>query len=236
MRLLGRRPRPFHPLSGGPGSREPFLGQPPRTPQLDRVRQSRLHAAQLGAQRVPDLPRPLLRQAQPLVAQHLGEERRALPGLLRDQDRELFLPGEVGVGKLFVRHADDLLEPLGHGAERVGYALAVLEQLRVVQAAQHAVFVPAQPELELDFHVRPALGREPADGFAVAARRRRPVDRPGQRLQQRGLARPVRPEDARNAGAELDRCVQVDEHIRRLLDVAALVEPERDVIETPTRR
>src|SRR5207245_5948271 len=52
--------------------------------------------------------------------------------------------------------------------------------------------------------VRPTFGSEPADGVAITARRLRPVDRPRHRLQQRGLARAVRPEDPGDAGAELD--------------------------------
>ena len=55
----------------------------------------------------------------------------------------------------------------------------------------------AQLEIELHAHLRAWTGAIEADGVARATRRRRPVQRPGDALEDRRLAGAVRPDDTR---------------------------------------
>src|SRR5207245_1225875 len=142
-------------------------------------------------------------------------------------------------GAFLRRYAGRRVESVGARALRAGDPLAVLEQFRVVQAPDHPVLVATEPELELHFDVRPALGREPPDGVAVAACRLGPVDRPGHRLQQGRLARAVGPENARDPGAELDVRGLVLAEIRQAqaaeLHQTAASRPACSTYSTPTR-
>ena len=129
----------------------------------------------------------------------------------RRHDRELLLAGEVGVEELVAGHAQEAGDPLGDGADAVGdrRRIAVLVELGAVERAKDAVLVGAEREVELDLH--PGARRRPAaaNGLPAAARGRHAVHRPGDGLEQGGLARAVGADDAGEAGAELELGVLV---------------------------
>ena len=77
-------------------------------------------------------------------------------------------------------------------------------QRRGRQAPRHAVLVRAQTEVQLHLDPGAALRPEPADRILVAAHRLNAVDRPGDGLQDGGLAGAVRAEDARDSLTECE--------------------------------
>ncbi len=194
--------------------------------QIDQPGAERVVA---GAERRPPLLEPVLRGPDPLVPEDAREELRALGRGHRRHDGELLLPGEVGVEELVARHAEETGDALGDGADRVGdrRRIAVLVELGAVQGAQDAILVGAEGELELDLHPRARRRAATADGLPAAARRRHAVHRPGDGLEQRGLAGAVGADDAREARAELEIGVLV---------LAEIAEPQPvDLHQAPAR-
>ncbi len=173
------------------------------------VGQRGLEPAQLRRERVADLAHALLREPQPLVAQHLRQERRPLGLAERRHHLELLLAREVGAEELLVRHPQRLRELVRHGLEGIGDEPPVLVQRGRGQAARDAVFVGPKPEFELHFDAGPAFGADPPDRILVPARRLRAVQRPRDRLEDRGLPGPVGADDPCDAGAELELGVGV---------------------------
>src|SRR6266568_8194804 len=121
------------------------------------------------------------------------------------------LPHALGVGGdlpvLRAAHLDDADGPPG-GRVGVGQLVqprAGPDELRPGEERVHRVPLGHQPERVVDVRVAPARGA--ADG-ELAARRR---EEPGDHVQQRGLARAVRAEQAGHAGPDGHRDV-VDRH------------------------
>src|SRR4029079_15205218 len=76
-------------------------------------------------------------------------------------------------------------------------------------------------EVEIDLYRRARAGAVRPNRFARAARRRHAVERPGNRLEDRGLSRAVRADDPRDARLELDVSVDVLAKVRELQAVQA---------------
>src|SRR2546427_1673053 len=72
------------------------------------------------------------------------------------------------------------------------------------EPALHTILVRAEPELELHLDAGSALRAEPADRVLVPAHRLYAVQRPGDRLEDGGLAGAVRPDDPRDPGTKLE--------------------------------
>ena len=86
----------------------------------------------------------------------------------------------------------------------IGDAIAVLIQLRAGESANHAILVRAEGELELHLDLGSGRRVPAANRLPAAPRGGHPVHRPRDRLEQRGLPRPVGSDDAGEAGAELE--------------------------------
>src|SRR5690606_38364889 len=86
------------------------LGRGPFGAERVRVREPGPESVDLVAELVPPGARPLLREAEPLVAEDLAEEPAALGRAHLGEELELLLPGEVGVEELLAAHREPLLE------------------------------------------------------------------------------------------------------------------------------
>src|ERR1041385_7563603 len=71
------------------------------------------------------------------------------------------------------------------------------------------IAMSGQREIELNAHRRARPGAQKTDRVARAARGGLAVERPGDRLEERGLARPVRADDTGEAKVELHPRVRV---------------------------
>ena len=176
-----------------------------------RVRHSRAHprdfVPQIAAMEVSEF----LRAAQAFVAKHARKELRPLRRAERRHDRQFLLAREVGVEELGASHAEPALKELADRRGGVGDGLigAVEIQLRHGQAANDAVSMPAELEIELHAHRRARRGAREPDGLLAAAGGIATVKRPRDRLEDRRLPRPVRTDDPREAKVELDGRVDV---------------------------
>src|SRR5690606_38032702 len=194
QRALRRRARGLLRLADG---RDGLLPAPLRgralRAQCVRVGQSRTQPLRLVPQLVAPLPRALLRDSQPLVAQHLAEEAAALRRAHLRQELELVLTREVGVEELLAAHPEPPLEVLRDAADRRGdrRRRAVQEHLGAVQRAHHAVLVAGQLKDQLDLHAAAAGRAREAQRVVGPADRGGAVDRPADRFQDRALARAV---------------------------------------------
>ena len=170
------------------------------------VRQARTQAGDLAREFLPPRRAQLLRDAQPLVAEHAGEELRALTRGERLHHGEFFLAREVGVEELRPRHPDTPLQHLRDGGDRVGDRLfaAVEVELRHRESAHHTVLVPGEFEVELHPHRRTRSGTMEAQRLVAAACGVAAVERPRDRFEDRRLARTIGPDDAGEAEVELD--------------------------------
>src|SRR5205807_8348739 len=99
-----------------------------------------------------------------------------------------FLPGEIGVKEFRERHSEPALHQLGNGGDRIGdWRIGAVEiNLGARQSANDTVSVGAQLEIELDFDWSTRSRPHEPDGFAASANCRVPVQRPGDRLANRG--------------------------------------------------
>ncbi len=196
------------------------LGIEPR-----EVAERRLQRLQPGAQRGPLLLEPLLRRADPLVAEHTGEELGALRCGHRGHHRQFFLPGEVRVEELVARHAEQPGDAVRHRGQAVrdGRGVAILIELGAVERAHDPIVMGAEPELHLDFDLGARRSPAAADRVTAAPGGWHPVHRPGDRLEDRGLPRPIRPDDTGEAGTQLELGVLVLAEI----DEAEAVDPHQ---------
>jgi hypothetical protein len=185
---------------------EPFAGTGILFLQLGEIRQTGTQRLEPGPERGPLLLEPFLGGAEAFVAQHTGEElgpfRRAHCG----HDRQLLLAGEVGVEELVPGHPQKAGDALGDGAETGDHRrhIAVLIQLGAGEAANHPILVRAEGELELHLDLGSRRCVAAANRLPAPPRGRHAVHRPGDGLQQSGLPRPVGPDDAGEAGAQLE--------------------------------
>ena len=196
-----RRRRRCHALAG--------LGL--RGVELGGIAEARPQRVEPGAQGRALLAEPVLRGADAIVPQHPREELGPLRRAHRRHHRQLLLAGEVGIEELFPGHAEEAGDPVGDRAEAVrdGSGLAVLVELRAVERADDAVVMRAEREIHLHLDPLPRPGPAAANGVAAAARGRHPVHRPRDGLEDGGLPRPVRTDDAGQARPQLQLGVLV---------------------------
>src|SRR5215207_248964 len=84
----------------------------------------------------------------------------------------------------------------------------------------------AQLEVELHLHARVRPRTQGTQRLLLATRRVLPIQRPGDRLEQRRLARAVRTDDPRQPGVERDERVAVLAEVREPEAVEAHLPPE----------
>ena len=191
----------FAPLGSGRRRSLPGIGQArvrrfALLLQLGLRRQSGFESVDFVAERVPALANALLRDRELFVPQHAGEEGRALRARGIREHGEFFLSSEIRVEELAVRHTQHALQPRRDFLQGVGDHGAVLVQLGVVEATGNAIGMRAKAEFQLDQHLGACLRAQVADRVLVAARRGIAVNRPGDRLEQGGLAGAVGADDA----------------------------------------
>ena len=148
---------------------------------------------------------PVLSGTDPLVAEHAREELGALGGSHRRHHGQLLLAGEVGVEELLTGHAEETRHPLGDGAERVGdrRRISILIEFGVVQRAKHTIVARPKGELHLHLDLGAGWRAAAADGLPAPAGGRHPVHCPGDRLENRGLAGAIGPDDAGQSRSQL---------------------------------
>src|SRR5919108_2382768 len=176
-----------------------------------RIAHAQLQAGHFRHDRPPTVAREFLRGTQPLVTEHAREKLRTLGRAHRRHHADLFLPGEVRVEELLARHPQPTHEDVGYTGDRVSDLVvrAVETELGVGQTANDAVVMAAEVEVELYANARAGARAVEADRITSSPSRRVAVDRPRNCLENRGFSGPVRPDDSRDAGTELDPGVRV---------------------------
>jgi hypothetical protein len=199
--FAGRGSGRFGPLRG----LEPVVCLLPGRLQLGCVRESGAQPFEPGTERRSLVLQAILGRSETLVTQHAREELSALGGAHRGHHGQIFLPGEVGIEEFVARHAQETSHPLRDrpNAVRDRGRISVLIELGVRQRPDDAILVGTQCELNFDFDSglqrrAPAAQRLPATPGS-----RHAVHGPGDRLEQRGLARAVGSDDSGEAGTEL---------------------------------
>src|SRR6185437_12642998 len=124
---------------------------------------------------------------------------------------QLLLSGEVRVEELFARHPDAARQEIRDSADGIGdrRRAAVEIELRVGEAADDAIAMAAEVELQLHPHGSAPTGAREADRIAGAARGGIPVDGPRDRFEDRRLPRSIGTNDSREPRVELDAGVRV---------------------------
>src|ERR1700737_383269 len=148
----------------------------------------------------------LLGDAQLLVTKNSGEELSALCRRHRRHHAELLLSSEVGVEEFRQRHPKAVLEKLGHTGNGIGdRGLGAIQvELGAGQPADDAISVRSELEVQLHLDGRACAGAHEPNRIAIAANRLIPVERPGDRFENRRLASAVRADDARETSIEAD--------------------------------
>jgi hypothetical protein len=178
--------------------RHPAYGHVLRGVELRRIGQSTLQRLQAAAQGGALIAQAILRGAEFFVSQHPGQELGPFGGLHRGHHRQLLLAGEVGVEEFLLRHAEQPADPAGDALQAAGdrRRIPVLVELGTAQRPFDPVVAHAEAKLEFDLHRGARFSAPAPDRVTVAAGRGCAIHRPGNGLEQGGLPRPVRADDA----------------------------------------
>src|SRR5207247_2984994 len=152
-----------------------------------------------------------LRAAQALISKHSRQELRALGRSHLGHHAQLFLSREVRIEELLLRHAEPTTQQVGHASDGVRDRgrRAVEIQLGARERARDVIAVPREVKIELDTDTGTRRGTQRANAFLRSPHGRSAIERPGDRLEDRGLSGPVRADYPGKAGVEVDSCVSV---------------------------